>query len=166
MKRFSDSWAEPFRSLVHGLPHDAEIVPLSLENWYPPHGIHGKGRTVLVGDSAHTMTMCASSSRALVVRTILIDSPCPVRGEGANHAIVDVLDFIRHLGPFFPRDDSSYETDFNKLRHAIDQYEDAVNARAIPSVLASRQACLDANEFEKVNDESPLVTRRVIKRDD
>ena len=58
MKRFSEGWAEPFRGLVHGLPDDVGIVPLSLEDWHPPSGIHGKGRVALIGDSAHTMTMC------------------------------------------------------------------------------------------------------------
>lgn len=58
MKRFSDDWKEPFRSLVHRLPDDVEIVPLRLEDWYPTQDSRGTGRLALIGDSAHTMTMC------------------------------------------------------------------------------------------------------------
>ncbi|KAL1954076.1 hypothetical protein VTO42DRAFT_1764 [Malbranchea cinnamomea] len=142
MKRFADDWAEPFRSLVHNLPDDVEIVPLSLEDWHPQQGSHGTGRIALIGDSAHTMTM--------------------FRGESANHAIVDVLDFVKHLEPHFPKAGAAEVSNFKTIRRAIDDYEDAVNARAIPSVLASRQACLDANEYARINDASPLVSRRII----
>lgn len=88
-----------------------------------------------------------------------------VRGEGANHAIVDVLNFVKHLEPHFPKtnaEDGAEQADLKSIREAIDRYEDAVNTRAIPAVLASRQASLDANEYEKINDDSPLVTRRVL----
>ena len=88
-----------------------------------------------------------------------------VRGEGANHAILDVLNFVEHLGPLFPSTkgmESARLADTKSIREALDRYEDAVNTRAIPAVLASRQASLDANEYGKINDNSPLVTRRVL----
>lgn len=53
-------------------------------------------------------------------------------------------------------------TSFASLRAAIDAYEDDANARGIPGVLASRQACLDAHEYGRINDESPLVKRRIV----
>jgi hypothetical protein len=46
------------------------------------------------------------------------------------------------------------------LRAALDRYEDKVVARSRPGVLASRQACLDAHQWSRINDKSPLLTRR------
>lgn len=78
MKELTANWAEPFRSLVHRIPVDAEARSIRLEDWMVERGqVHGHPRVVLVGDSAHTMTM--------------------FRGEGANNAIVDVLDLVKQV---------------------------------------------------------------------
>ena len=101
------------------------------------------------------------------------------RGEGANHAIVDVLDFATHVVPllspdrrFSPTTDSQQLTDQNQgldfrraLRQALDRYEDAVVSRARPGVLASRRACLDAHAYSRLFGEaatgvSPLLSKR------
>ena len=57
------------------------------------------------------------------------------RGEGANHAIVDVLDFVETVLPASQKPDA-------ELRSALDQYDQKVISRARPSVLASRRACV------------------------
>ncbi|KAJ5747292.1 uncharacterized protein N7511_008988 [Penicillium nucicola] len=78
MKSLTESWSEPFRSLVHNLPDDVEVRPLRIEDWiFEPGRVYAHPRAVLMGDSAHTMTM--------------------YRGEGANNAIVDVLDLVKHV---------------------------------------------------------------------
>ncbi|KAG6843000.1 hypothetical protein H0H87_008689, partial [Tephrocybe sp. NHM501043] len=78
MKKLTDNWAEPFRSLVQRLPEDNEVRSIRVEDWIFPTGQkHIHPRVVLVGDSAHTMTM--------------------FRGEGANNAIVDVLDLVKRV---------------------------------------------------------------------
>ncbi|GLI77979.1 hypothetical protein PoHVEF18_006276 [Penicillium ochrochloron] len=78
MKKLTDNWAEPFRSLVQKLPEDAEARSIRIEDWmFTPSRTHDHPRAVLMGDSAHTMTM--------------------FRGEGANNAIVDVQDLIKHV---------------------------------------------------------------------
>lgn len=102
------------------------------------------------------------------------------RGEGANHAIVDVLDFATQVVPLLAlnRDDFSSRTDsqvpthqsqgpdfWQALRQALDAYEDAVVSRARPGVLASRRACLDAHAFSRLFGEaatgvSPLLSKR------
>lgn len=67
------------------------------------------------------------------------------KGEGANHAIVDVLDFMKlfipHLGG-----GEDVEDDEHRLRAALDRYEDKVVLRTRSAVLASRQACLDTDD--------------------
>jgi len=58
MKSLSTDWAEPFRSLVQNLPDDAEVISINMEDWHPEANTHGRGRVLLMGDAAHTMTMC------------------------------------------------------------------------------------------------------------
>lgn len=59
MKKLSDNWSEPFRSLVQKLPVDTEARSIRIEDWMFQLGRkHAHPRVALVGDSAHTMTMC------------------------------------------------------------------------------------------------------------
>ncbi|KEZ40815.1 hypothetical protein SAPIO_CDS8006 [Scedosporium apiospermum] len=166
LHRFASTWAEPFRSLVLGVElrgtgsHKtarsgggvtSEIKTLDLFDWPPPKGLRGEGRVVLMGDSMHQMTM--------------------YRGEGANHAIVDVQDFADLVSPVLsrtsisPADGTPGPSGFEDLRSALDAYEDAVVDRARPGVLASRRACLDAHEWKRIDETSPLLSRRAMKLD-
>ncbi|RDK42744.1 FAD binding domain protein [Aspergillus phoenicis ATCC 13157] len=141
MKSLASDWAEPFRTLVHRLSEDTEARSIRIADWmFRPLQNRSHPRVVLMGDSAHTMTM--------------------YRGEGANNAIVDVLDLtqrvdMRSLGTMSTQ----------ALRDALDAYENDVFRRAEPSVLNSRQACVDAHDFTRILDESPLVSARVLKED-
>ncbi|KAK3375842.1 hypothetical protein B0T24DRAFT_617143 [Lasiosphaeria ovina] len=159
MKRFAETWAEPLRSLVHSLPEDeagasgTDMKSLELHDWPPPHGLRTTASVALVGDALHPMSM--------------------YRGEGANHAIVDVLELCELvIGPQIVQDSSNSsghsdsDSDRHKrLRAALDQFEDVVAARTRPAVLASRQACIDAHNWERISDQSPLLSRRVMKID-
>ncbi|KAJ5101723.1 hypothetical protein NUU61_003945 [Penicillium alfredii] len=139
MKQLTDNWAEPFRSLVQRLPEDTEARSIRLEDWiFRPGRTHAHPRAVLVGDSAHSMTM--------------------FRGEGANNAIVDVLDLVKRV-------DMQQPESFNPeaLSVSLATYENDVFARAEPSFLNSRQACLDAHEFSRIVEGSPLVAARKLK---
>jgi 2-polyprenyl-6-methoxyphenol hydroxylase-like FAD-dependent oxidoreductase len=135
IKSFAQTWAEPFRSLVQNIPSETEIKALDIQDFPPPKDLRTTGRAVLMGDALHAMAM--------------------YRGEGANHAIQDVLDFAERITPLLSTPDTS-------LRAALDAYEDAVVGRSRPAVLASRRACLDAHEWSKINTESPLLTRRAM----
>ncbi|RAL00804.1 FAD-dependent oxidoreductase [Aspergillus ibericus CBS 121593] len=139
MKSLTENWAEPFRTLVHRLPEDTEARSIRIADFmFRPQQHTAHPRVVLMGDSAHTMTM--------------------YRGEGANNAIVDVHDLtkrvdMRSLGSITPE----------ALRESLDAYENDVYTRAEPSVINSRQACLDAHNFEAILNDSPLVSARVFK---
>lgn len=64
MKKLSENWAEPFRSLVHQLPGDTEARSVRIEDWlFCPGRTNLHPRAVLMGDSAHTMTMCKSHKK-------------------------------------------------------------------------------------------------------
>lgn len=63
MKKLTDNWAEPFRALVHKLPDEAEARSIRIEDWlFQPDRRTVHPRAVLMGDAAHTMTMCRSFS--------------------------------------------------------------------------------------------------------
>ncbi|CEJ61729.1 hypothetical protein PMG11_10251 [Penicillium brasilianum] len=141
MKSLTDNWAEPFRSLVEKLPEDTEARSIRIEDWiFSPSRTHIHPRAVLMGDSAHTMTM--------------------FRGEGANNAIVDVQDLINQVDM---KDPKSFDSD--TLSNSLDAYKHEIFARVEPSFLNSRQACLDAHDFSQILAGSPLVAARILTRE-
>jgi hypothetical protein len=58
IKTLAETWAEPFRTLAHGIPSDTEVKALELYDWPPPKGLHTTGHAVLAGDALHPMSMC------------------------------------------------------------------------------------------------------------
>jgi 2-polyprenyl-6-methoxyphenol hydroxylase-like FAD-dependent oxidoreductase len=58
MKELTANWVEPFRSLVHNLPDDSEARSIRIQDWIFTPGERPHPRVVMMGDSAHTMTMC------------------------------------------------------------------------------------------------------------
>jgi hypothetical protein len=75
MQKLSENWSEPFRSLVHKLPEDVEVRSIRIEDWMFRLGRkHAHPRAVLVGDSAHTMTMCMLSF--LILRLCDLGEAC------------------------------------------------------------------------------------------
>ncbi|KAJ5915293.1 hypothetical protein N7454_011047 [Penicillium verhagenii] len=138
MRQLTDNWAEPFRSLVYNLPEDTEARSIRVDDWiFQPGQSDEYPRVILMGDAAHTMTM--------------------FRGEGANNAIVDVLDLVEKVDMGNFSELSSADLALSKAA-----YEDQIFSRVEPSVLASRQACLDAHDFSQIKG-SPLVTPRIWK---
>ncbi|GJD03604.1 FAD binding domain-containing protein [Colletotrichum higginsianum] len=133
IKSFAEGWSEPFRGLALGIPAGTDVKDLDLYDYAPPKGLRSKGRAMLMGDAFHAMAM--------------------YRGEGANHAIIDVLDFAETVAP-------ALNAGFAELRAAMDAYEDRVVARARPGVLASRRACLDAHDWPRIGPASPLLSKR------
>ncbi|KAH3014457.1 hypothetical protein LV164_005205 [Aspergillus fumigatus] len=137
MKELTANWVEPFRSLVHNLPDDSEARSIRIQDWIFTPGERPHPRVVMMGDSAHTMTM--------------------FRGEGANSAIADVRDLVRRIDFASPQSLS-----YDYLRRSIQEYENDVFRRAEVSVRNSRQACLDAHDYPRILNGSPLVAKRVL----
>ncbi|KAH6695280.1 FAD binding domain-containing protein [Plectosphaerella plurivora] len=133
IKAFAETWAEPFKSIARGVSENSELKHLELTDYVPAEGQRTSGRAVLMGDAFHAMTM--------------------YRGEGANHAIVDVLEFAQKVSPRLIAGGDG-------LREALDDYEDGVVKRSRPAVLAARRACLDAHDWTRLNPQSPLLSRR------
>jgi 2-polyprenyl-6-methoxyphenol hydroxylase-like FAD-dependent oxidoreductase len=142
MRNLSESWAEPFRSLVQNMPKDTDIRPIELADWLPRASTGFGGKVVLVGDAAATMVM--------------------YRGEGANHSIVDVSKLLEQIKLSYEGEDVKDEDAFEAARAA---YEGEMVERKEIAVLASRRACLDAHEYVRINENSPLVKRRMMRTD-
>ena len=142
MKYLAKTWAEPFNSIVQNVTPESEIMPIHLADWLPRRTTSFDGRVVLLGDAAHAMVM--------------------YRGEGANHAIVDVSVLLQHIGSLL---EGEGEIDDGKFETAVRAYEAEMIERTEIAVLASRQACLDAHDFKKLDDRSPLVRRRLMRVD-
>ena len=142
MRKFSQTWAEPFRSLVQNIPKDSDIRPIELTDWLPRPSTGFGSRVVLLGDAAATMVM--------------------YRGEGANHSIVDVSKLLEQITPLYEGVDVKDDAAFEAVRAA---YESEMIERKETAVLASRRACLDAHEYARINEGSPLIKRRMMRTD-
>lgn len=144
MKRIAAGWAEPFRECVLSIPGDTEVKTIRLEDWVPRRGAwDGQGKATLVGDAAHAMTM--------------------YRGEAANHGILDVEVLLKHICPAIIRGgaDGHSQSHDQGLGGVIAAYEEEMIKRTAPAVLTSRRACLDAHDYKRIGEESPLVNKRV-----
>ncbi|KAL5362631.1 FAD/NAD(P)-binding domain-containing protein [Aspergillus floccosus] len=139
MRTLAADWAEPFRQLVYDLPPETELREIVLEDWPPRLGAweHRKGTVTLVGDAAHGMTM--------------------FRGEAANHGVIDASVLIRLLTA------STKGESPTELEDIIQEYESEMIQRTEPAVLKSRQACIDAHHYARVNGSSPLISKRAMK---
>ncbi|KAF2823824.1 FAD binding domain-containing protein [Ophiobolus disseminans] len=132
IREVSKQWAEPFKTFVQLIPDTTNVQQLDISDFPPSAGVDAAGRVLLVGDACHAMSM--------------------YRGEGANHAIVDVLELKERVLPHLHRDKT--------LTAAVRKFEEGVIERTRPAVLASRKACLDAHDWHNLTPDSPLLTRR------
>lgn len=61
MRSLAEDWVEPFREIVQSIPDEVEAKAIALEDWPTPDKgswSNFNGKATLVGDAAHTMTMC------------------------------------------------------------------------------------------------------------
>lgn len=57
IKNITSDWAPHLRRLIEIIPDDAEATAIYLADWFPTMKREHE-RVVLMGDAAHTMTMC------------------------------------------------------------------------------------------------------------
>lgn len=72
-----------------------------------------------------------------------------VRGDAANHGILDASNIVKALQKVISGEAG--------LEEVIGEYDVEVKARCRPSVLGSRQACFDALMIDRPVDGSPLL---------
>lgn len=96
----------------------------------------------MLGDAQHTMVM--------------------YRGGGANQAILDASVLFDAIKPSYQ---SEGPIESKEFKEALARYEAEAVQRGEVAVLASRQACLDAHDWKRLNDQSPIVNMRVARED-
>ncbi|KAF7912158.1 uncharacterized protein EAF01_001179 [Botrytis porri] len=132
MKKRTEGFAEPLRSIVTGIPEDIKTTPLRLSDFPTKEWDNWGGKVTLVGDAAHAMTM--------------------YRGEGANHGILDAALLVDQLKKVTAGEITQKE--------AIDAYEAEMRPRTYEAVLKSRQAALDAHDWDVLTENSPVIGGR------
>ncbi|PMD21926.1 FAD/NAD(P)-binding domain-containing protein [Hyaloscypha hepaticicola] len=131
MKDLADVFEPRLKKAVQNMPQGTEIIEIKLADW-PCLKWSSDGKVTLIGDAAHAMTM--------------------YRGEAANHGITDAR--LLH--------DQLVEVSVGSISqvNAIEKYETEMRDRTSWAVLMSRQACLDAHDFNNLNKESAILARR------
>ncbi|TFY69027.1 hypothetical protein EVG20_g3324 [Dentipellis fragilis] len=134
MKRRGAALAEPMRSVILDIPEETHVTEVKLADW-PCLEWEGRGRVTLIGDAAHAMTM--------------------YRGEAANHGIMDAHRIYMMLQRCW--------NDPSRLEEELKAQEAEMRKRTAPAVLLSRQACIDAHDWSRLKEGSPVLAKRVIQ---
>jgi len=60
LRRLTEYWADPVRDLIHHIPENSIVRPVTIEEWLPSDTTQRRtdGRVTVVGDAAHLMTSC------------------------------------------------------------------------------------------------------------
>ncbi|CAO2658299.1 Nn.00g060220.m01.CDS01 [Neocucurbitaria sp. VM-36] len=133
MKNKVVGFAPCLRKAVEMIPDTSEVLEIVLADW-PCLFWNGHGNCTLVGDAAHAMTM--------------------YRGEAANHGMLDAYRLTKALVKLHSGELSQAA--------AIAWYEEEMRDRTSTAVLLSRQACLDAHDWDGLNENSAVLKRRAI----
>jgi 2-polyprenyl-6-methoxyphenol hydroxylase-like FAD-dependent oxidoreductase len=133
MKTRAEGFAPCLKDAVDGIPDEAEVLEIVLADW-PCLEWDGRGVCTLIGDAAHAMTM--------------------YRGEAANHGMLDAYRLTKVLERLHSGEIGQQE--------AMAVYEKEMRERTKVAVLLSRQACLDAHDWEGLNEDSAVLKRRAI----
>ncbi|OJJ08363.1 hypothetical protein ASPVEDRAFT_89588 [Aspergillus versicolor CBS 583.65] len=134
MKRRAEEFVPFLYDTIQRIPEGTEVVEVTLADWGCPVWDNREGRVTLAGDAAHAMTM--------------------YRGEACNHGILDAVHLVEAIEKVYAGKNS---------KDAIDEYEAEMRERAQAAVLLSRQACLDAHDWESLNENSAILKRRALK---
>lgn len=134
MKRRASVFAPTLKDAVEAIPNDAEVLEIKLADWPCLDWDNQEGRVTLVGDAAHAMVM--------------------YRGEAANHGMLDAFNLCEALKEVYFKNKSQKE--------AIDQFEQEMRTRTSHAVNMSRQACFDAHDWRRLDENSAILTKRAI----
>ncbi|KAK1248647.1 hypothetical protein MKX08_006867 [Trichoderma sp. CBMAI-0020] len=134
VKRLATGFHPDLYNIVRAIPETSSTLHLVLQDWPCRDWDNHEGRVTLAGDAAHAMVM--------------------YRGEAGNHGILDAWHLLRQIKAIYAGEKTRVA--------AIDAYEKEMKERALPAVLLSRQACLDAHDFHGLNENSAVLKKRAI----
>ncbi|EGR45197.1 uncharacterized protein TRIREDRAFT_81679 [Trichoderma reesei QM6a] len=134
MKRLAAGFHPDLHDAIQAVPESSPALHLLLQDWPCQDWDNRGGRVTLAGDAAHAMVM--------------------YRGEAGNHGILDAWHLLREIKAVYAGDKTRAE--------AVGDYEREMRERATPAVLLSRQACLDAHDYDGLNENSAVLKKRAI----
>ncbi|RFU78560.1 fad dependent oxidoreductase [Trichoderma arundinaceum] len=134
MKSLAAGFHPDLYNTVHAIPESSPTLHLTLQDWPCQDWDNRDGRVTLVGDAAHAMVM--------------------YRGEAGNHGILDAWHLLREIKAIYAGEKTRAE--------AVGDYEKEMKDRVTPAVLLSRQACLDAHDYDGLNENSAVLKKRAI----
>lgn len=76
------------------------------------------------------------------------------RGEAANHGLLDAYHLSEAIGKIYSVSSLASE--------AINEFETEMRERTSRAVRLSRQACLDAHDWKRLDETSAILTKRAI----
>ncbi|KAL3455607.1 hypothetical protein BJX64DRAFT_65658 [Aspergillus heterothallicus] len=134
MKRRAANFVPFLRDVIQNIPENTPVVEVTLADWTPRPWDNRNGTVTLAGDAAHAMTM--------------------YRGEAANHGILDAYHLVSAIEEIYYAGADAAS--------AITGYESEMRERTGRAVQLSRQACVDAHEWDSLNEGSAILARRKI----
>ncbi|PTB69006.1 FAD/NAD(P)-binding domain-containing protein [Trichoderma citrinoviride] len=134
MKRLAAGFHPDLHGVIQAIPESSPTLHLVLQDWPCQDWDNRDGRVTLAGDAAHAMVM--------------------YRGEAGNHGILDAWHLLREIKAVYSGEKARAE--------AVGDYEKEMKERATPAVLLSRQACLDAHDYDGLNENSAVLKKRAI----
>lgn len=140
VQEIANHWTSPFQDVIRSIPLDTPLQEIKIEDWSRCDSgawDNLKGRTTLMGDAAHAMTM--------------------YRGEAVNYAILDVKTFMESHSHTLSDPERMEDS-----QAACDAFEQKMIGRAKPAIGVSRKACLHAHYSKNIARESPLVSKRAL----
>jgi 2-polyprenyl-6-methoxyphenol hydroxylase-like FAD-dependent oxidoreductase len=137
----------PLREAILAIPEDTHALEIVLEDWPTQEWPSSKGRVTLLGDAAHTMTMCKCLYYWLSPVT---DMHHTDRGEAANHGMYDAAAFVHQL--------NLWRKGAKSREEAFRDFQTEVLERTHEAVLLSRWACLECHDLDNLRDDSKVFT--------
>ncbi|TFB07504.1 putative FAD-dependent monooxygenase [Trichoderma ghanense] len=134
MKRLATGFHPDLHDAIQAIPESSPTLHVILQDWPCQDWNNRDGRVTLAGDAAHAMVM--------------------YRGEAGNHGILDAWHLLREIKAVYSGGKARAD--------AVDDYEKEMKERATPAVLLSRQACLDAHDYDGLNENSAVLKKRAI----
>ncbi|KAL4802525.1 hypothetical protein BDV18DRAFT_154218 [Aspergillus unguis] len=149
MKRRAEGFVGFLYEVTQEIPDGTEVVEVTLQDWMGPGSgeeadegadegsgsgsgwDNRDGKVTLAGEAAHAMTM--------------------YRGEAGNHGILDVHYLVAAIERIYAGGDAKDE---------IDRYEAEMSERGRRAVLLSRRACIEAHQWESLNEGSAILAKR------
>lgn len=135
MKIHAEGFHPVLRRLVDSIPDDAPAQETPLREWGCLPWDNRNGLVTLAGDAAHAMSM--------------------YRGEGANHGLLDAFVLCHAMKQIYSNEKSQKE--------ALHLHEQEMRERVVPSIRLSRDACIEAHDFDGLNENSAILRRRALK---